>query len=139
MSDYPRFVLNRMVLILVCKQPFLDWLNAADQNPLSLTLEMLHIDNDTFLIPQFDDPHDAVKWAEKRWSFLFESILFDWITEESMWPQNRTLKMFLEWFDIDVHSMVWDLANEPLLVEDWGVDDESVDFEYPEDPSQNLH
>ena len=139
MTDYPRFVLNRTVLILICKQPFLDWLNAAEQNPLSLTLEMLRIDNDTFLIPQFDDPHDAVKWAEDRWQFLFDSILFDWITEESMWPENRSLEMFLEWFDIDVHSMVWDLSKEPLMVEDWGVVDECVDFEYSEDPSLKLH
>lgn len=139
MSDYPRFVLNRTVMILVFKQPFLDWLNAADQNPLSLTLEMLHIENDTFLIPQFDDPHDAVKWAEDRWHFLFDSILFDWATDESMWPENRSLEMFLEWFDIHVHSVVWDLASEPLLVEDWGIDNECVDFEYPEDPNPNLH
>ena len=138
-SNYPRFVLNRTVLILAYKQPFLDWLNAAEQNPLSLTLEMLGIDNDSFLIPQFDDPRHAVKWAEERWSFLFDSILFDWATEESMWPENRSLKMFLEWFDIDVHSMVWDLVNEPLLVEDWGIDDESVDFEHPDTPKPNLH
>jgi len=138
-TDYPRFVLNRTVVILIFKKPFLDWLNATDQNPLSLTLEMLHIDNDSFLIPQFDDPHHAVKWVEERWSFLFDSILFDWITEESMWPENRSLKMFLEWFDIDVHSMAWDLANEPLQVEDWGVADECVDIEYTEAPKPNLH
>src|ERR1017187_4356983 len=126
-------------MMLIFKQPFLDWLNAADQNPLSLTLEMLRIDNDTFLIPQFDDPHDAVKWVEDRWSFLFDSILFDWAMEESLWPENRTLKMFLEWFDIDVHSMAWALGNEPLMVEDWGVVDEGVDFEYPEAPNPNLH
>lgn len=139
MTDYPRFVLNRTVLILISKQPFLDWLNAAHQNPLSLTLEMLRIDNDTFLIPQYEDPLHAVKWAEDHWQFLFDSILFDWVTDESVWPQNRTLDIFLEWFDIDVHSMVWDLANEPLLVEDWGMEDECVDFEYPDDSSPKLH
>jgi hypothetical protein len=84
---------------------------------------MLRIDNDTFLIPQFEDPLHAVKWAEDHWQFLFDSILFDWVTDESLWPQNRTLEMFLKWFDIDVHSMVWDLTNEPLKVEDWGVAD----------------
>jgi len=139
MTDYPQFVLNRTVLILISKQPFLDWLNAAEQNPLSLTLEMLRIDNDTFLIPQFDDPHDAVKWAEDRWSVLFDSILFDWITEESMWPENRSLEMFLEWFNIDVHSMVWDLAKESLLLEDWGVVEDSEDDDFPEAPKLKLH
>ena len=142
MADYPRFVLNRTVVMLVYKQPFLDWINRVDQNPLSLTLEMLHIDSDSFLIPQFEDPHDAVKWVENRWSFLFDSILFDWLTEESMWPPNRTCQMFLEWFDIDVHSMVWDLTDEPLLVEDWGVVAEEGTDTAPEmfgDPNPNLH
>ena len=139
MSDYPRYVLNRTVMILVYKQPFLDWLNATDQNPLSLTLDMLHIDNDTFLIPQFEDPHDAVRWAETRWNTLFDSILFDWATDESLWPENRSLKMFLEWFEVDVHSMVWDLANEPLLIDDWGLVDECADFDYPEATSSKLH
>lgn len=134
-SDYPRFVLNRSVAILVYKQPFLDWLSTAGPDPLHLplTLEDLRDDNDAFLIPQFDDSQDSVKWIEKRWRVLFDSFLFDWITEESMWPQNRTLKMFREWFDIEVHSMVWDFANESLLVEDWGDDDEA------EDPNRNLH
>lgn len=125
MSDCPRFVLNRSVAMLVYKQPFLDWLGSAGPDTLLLhmTLEDLRDDNETFLIPQFDDPRDSVKWVEKRWRVLFDSILFDWITDESMWPQNRTLKMFRDWFDIEVHSMVWDLASEPLLVEDWGDDD----------------
>ena len=47
--------------------------------------------------------------------------------------------MVLEWFEIDVHSMVWDLANEPLLIDDWGVDDECADFDYPEATNSKLH
>lgn len=133
MSDYPRFVLNRSIAILVHKQPFLDWLSTADPNSLSMTLEDLREDNDTFLIPQFDDLRDSVKWVEKRWSALFESLLLDWITDEAMWPQNRTLKIFREWFGIEVHSMVWDLINEPLMLEDWGDGDDA------EETDRNLH
>lgn len=133
MSDYPRFVLNRSIAILVYKQPFLDWLSTADPNSLPMTLEKLREDNDTFLIPQFDDLRDSVKWVEKRWSVLFESLLFDWITDEAMWPQNRTLKMFREWFGIEVHSMVWDLINKPLMLEDWGDGDDA------ENPGKNIH
>ena len=71
--------------------------------------------------------------GRESWRVLFDSILFDWITDESMWPQNRTLKMFRDWFDIEVHSMVWDLASEPLLVEDWGDDDDAEGTDW------NLH
>ena len=39
-----------------------------------------------------------------------------------------SLKMFLEWFDVQYHSMVWDLAvREPLVVEDWGEEEAEDD------------
>jgi len=136
MDDYPKFAVNRMVLVLIYKQPFLDWMTKIDDNPLSLTLDDLRDDNDTFLIPQFDDTDDAVKWVEIRWRFFIEAILFDWIMDESLWPKKRSLKLFREWFDIQIHSMVWDLADEPLLVEEWNIDDE---FEDLEEPNSNLH
>ena len=57
-------------------------------------------------------------------------MLVDWYTDESLWPKKRSLKMFREWFDIQYHSMVWDLAvREPLELEDWG------DEEAENDPS----
>jgi hypothetical protein len=48
-SDYPRSALNRLVVMLVYKQPFLDWLGIADPNPLPMTWEDLQDDNDTLL------------------------------------------------------------------------------------------
>ena len=140
MNDEPRFVLNRSVALLVYKQPFLAWLQSADPTPGTVwTLEELREDNDTFLIPQFDDPSDSVKWIESRWRALFDSILIDWLTDESLWPKNRTLKMFREWFDIKVHSMVWDLAEEPLIVEDWDSDDDDEEDVVSEELNRKLH
>jgi hypothetical protein len=31
-----------------------------------------------------------------------------------MWPQDRDLKMFLEWFDVEFHSLIFDLDPTPL-------------------------
>ena len=73
---------------------------------------------------------------EKRWQILFDGLLFDWLTDDAMWPQNRTVKMFREWIDIEVHSMVWDLADEMLQVEDWGGDGAE---QGAENPNINLH
>jgi hypothetical protein len=41
--------------------------------------------------------------------------------------EKRTLKMFNEWFDIQYHSMVWDLApDQPMDREDWeSLDDDA--------------
>jgi len=132
MNSTPRFTLNRTVVLLGPKQPFLDWLNSVDPDEQTLTLEDLREDNEVFLIPQHNDDTDSIKWMESRWSFLFEHMLMGWVDDELMWPQNRTLSMFREWFDIEIHTMAWDLSDEPLFVEDWQdeeSDDESEDVE----------
>lgn len=114
---------------LICKQPYLDWVNSLDPTQSgSWTLEQLNEDNDTFMIPQFVDPRDSIKWVEERWYVFFDNMLFNWDADEAVWPEGKTLKMFHEWFDVQIHSLVWDMANEPLAVEDWssegGVDED---------------
>jgi hypothetical protein len=126
MTDSPRYTLNRGMVILHHRQPFLDWLQSTDPEPLErLTLEEMEHDGDAFLIPcdesrdPVDSEQDAIKWVEKRWRMFFEHCLNDWLQDESLWPEKRSLKMFREWFSIEYRSMVWDLVNEPLVVEDW--------------------
>jgi len=46
---------------------------------------------------------------------VFERGLWSWHTGESAWPQNRTLKMFRDWFEIELHSVVEDLTSDELL------------------------
>ena len=136
MNSIPRFTLNRTVVLLGPKQPFLDWLNNVDPDDQALTVEDLRDDNEVFLIPQFSDNSDSEKWVEKRWSFLFEHMLMGWIDDEALWPQDRTLEMFRDWFDIEIHTMAWDLSDEPLFVEDWQDED---DEETEEIEKINLH
>ena len=89
-------------------------------------MEEANDDSEAFLVPSFDsqmDPvdgtEDAVKWVEKRWRMLFEHILVSWTEDESEWPQKRTLIMFREWFDVEYRSIVWDMGNEPLMIDDF--------------------
>ena len=139
MSDSPRFTINRTLVMLVPRQPFLNWLNDADPTEEPLTAEELRDDCNVFLIPQFNDAVDSMKWIEKRWGMLFEHMLLEWVVDETMWPENRTLEMFREWFDIETHTMVWDLAGESLLVEDWQEEDTGVAEEYGQNEKIILH
>ena len=124
MNSTPRFTLNRTVVLLVPKQPFLDWLNNVDPDEQDLTLEDLCEDNEVFLIPQFSDNLDSEKWIEARWSALFEHMLMGWVEDEDQWPKDRTLDLFRKWFGTAIHTMAWDLSDDPLFVEDWQDDDE---------------
>jgi len=127
MNRTPRFTINRTVVLLAPRQPFLDWLNSVDPDDEMLVLEDLREDNEVFLIPQYNDNTDSEKWVKTRWSFLFEHMLMGWVEDENLWPQDRTLDMFNEWFEIEIHTMAWDLSDEPLVVEDWQDEDDEDD------------
>ena len=135
----PRFQLNRGLVIIRYKQPYVDWVKTAGDAPMEISLQQANDDGDSFLLPTYEsqiDPvdgtEDAIKWVEKRWRMFSEHILESWILDEAEWPQKRNLKMFREWFDIEYKSIVWDMGTEPLIIEEW--DDEDVGLE-----NERLH
>lgn len=103
----------------------LDWIKRVDPDPPNLTLEQLREEQDAFLASDdLDSQDDAEKWVKRRWQMFFEAYLGDWYTVESCWPQKRTYKMFKEWFEVQYHSMVWDMGtSNPIGYEDWDVPD----------------
>lgn len=123
-----KLTINRSMIVLQYRQPFLDWIRTVEPEfGATTTLDSLNEDGDAFLIPHepvIDGKEDAVAWIEKRWKGFFEKKLADWYTDESLWPKKRTLKMFREWFAIEYRSMVWDLDTTPLEYEDWSAEEE---------------
>lgn len=128
MHNSPRFTINRHLIILMPKQPVLDWIKRVDPNPPNITLDQLRLEQNAFLVPDdLDGQQDAEKWVQRRWQMFFEGFLAEWYTVESWWPQKRTFKMFKDWFDVQYHSMVWDMAaKEPITYEDWESPDDEV-------------
>lgn len=126
MTNYPRFTINRHLIILMPKQPVLDWIKRVDPDPPNLTLEQLRQEQNAFLVPDsLDGQEDAEKWVKRSWQMFFEGFLNEWYTVESWWPQKRTYKMFKDWFEVQYHSMVWDLAaSESVSYEDWDSPDD---------------
>jgi hypothetical protein len=41
-----------------------------------------------------------------------------WWRDRATWPTPRSLAVFRNWFDCQFHSMVLDLADEPLIQEE---------------------
>jgi len=127
MSDHPRFTVNRSMVMLLPQQPFLNWIQAVDPDPVpTLTLEDVRDDASVFLLPAevADTPENALRWVEKRWRSFFEFMLGEWF-DDSSWPENMSLAMFREWFTVRFHSMVWDMAPDASLeYEDWEGDDD---------------
>jgi len=121
------------------KQPFLDWVNSLDSlDDVDLTLEELQNDSTAYLVPEYataEEQADIVLWSH---GFVFEEELMGWYTTEEDWPATRDVDTFLEWFDVDFHTVVIDLDLE-LPLEHVEYDDEEDDTSAEVDPSSNGH
>lgn len=128
--SYSQRTINRSVVIVRPKKPFLDWLSSVEKalggglSEIDLTEE-----GAAFLIPDEDiiDAKEAQRYIESKWRDIFEQFLFDWLIDDTLWPKKRTLKMFREWFDLVYAPMAWDLVKKPLEIDEW----DDMDFEPP--------
>jgi hypothetical protein len=103
---------DRSLAVIKPRQLFFDWLKETPDWDLDLTLETLRVDCSALLIPEFDEPEEAVAYIDDMFEQIFDMELASWCTDEGCWPKKRTLKMFWEWFDVELHSTVIDTADE---------------------------
>lgn len=117
-ADLP--ALNRSLLIIEMKQPFVDWLNSIrDKEELKkqvvYTLDDVNDELATYLIPEIFDADDFEAFMERFWIMLFELQLSGWMLDEKLWPKQRTRKLFDQWFGLECSTLVHDLwGKEPL-------------------------
>ncbi len=104
-------MLNRSALIVRPRQPYLDWAAGLDDSGL---VPDPSDEQTVYLIPSIDGDQDAQQILTKVYAEVFERELDGWHTDETAWPKNRTLRMFKEWFQIEVHSVVEDLCSYEL-------------------------
>ena len=109
-------MINRAAVILKYKAPFIQWVNEADpykDNP-GTTLESENKDCTVYLILE-DDAEKLEEWISFNFEQLFESEIEDWYNDESLWPKNRTRKLFDEWFDVECHSVLIDTVDGKII------------------------
>src|SRR2546422_6143921 len=113
-------LINRTAVTIVGAQPYLDWTRRrdADFNKGALTVARTKSYGSAYLLPEFQTEEDLQEWVEDNFDWLFEFQLAAWTEDEGAWPSNRDLKMFREWFRIDVHSAVVDVPDADIEGED---------------------
>ncbi|AUH52770.1 VacJ [Chromobacterium sp. ATCC 53434] len=109
------FEVNRSIALLRPQAPFLAWLKSLPGGiDPRLTLAELAAGGNALLIPAADDYDDARHFVQQRYRELFEAELADWCEDQSLWPQNLSPNLFQQWFQLEIHPVVTDLAAEPL-------------------------
>ena len=112
-------MLNRAALILRYKQPFVDWINAADPNPESHTLTLKDVNDErTAYLVEVEDEGELERWLRRHWRDVFEEELNGWYTEPTLWPRDRSLKLLKEWCSFELHTVVLDFGRAQLVDEE---------------------
>ena len=102
--------INRNAIVVNAKKPLFDWINYLyPESPVNGRQE-----GNIYLIREKNSIEEIEKWLKLNFDKIFENELNDWHSEENDWPQKRTLKMFKDWFDYQLHSMVLDMEETDI-------------------------
>ena len=110
-------MLNRSAIVVTPRQPFLDWLHAADPTSRHFSLQELGAEPTIYLIPECDTDQDVTAILHDVCEEIFADQLSGWFTVAESWPKDRRFDVFCRWFDYRHHSMLIDLCDEPLICE----------------------
>jgi len=109
--------INRTVVTIIPKQPFIDWAISFDDNGPGLDPSEIH--STALLIPDKYDENNFETFIKKKYILIFEHELESWMADPAVWPKDRTYKRFKEWFEVRVSDTVIDLGGEPIVVEEY--------------------
>ncbi len=108
--------INRNAIVVKPKKPLFDWVNYLypdDEPPAAHDGE-----SNVYLVKEKDSKEATERWLKKNFDKIFENELNDWHTDEKDWPQERDFKLFKEWFEYEIHSMILDLEEEEELAKE---------------------
>jgi len=110
-------MVNRCVVTVLAREPFLIWLQSLPESG-DLTIDEVNQDATAYLLPDYEDDDEQQLILAQYYDLIFEDQLAGWWTEESDWPENRDLQVFTRWFSVEFHSIVVDLVDDALRDEE---------------------
>jgi hypothetical protein len=108
------YFVDRSVAVIKPKEPFHQWLHAVPGNDMDLSLGSLRSDCTVIMLPEFVEPEEGVAYVDEIYEQLFKMELASWYEDEALWPAERSLKTFWEWFDVEIHSTVIDSVDAEI-------------------------
>lgn len=105
--------LGKFAIEIIPQKNFYDWLEKVQAH----FVEPLHTDKDSsynnslYMVPSEFAGHLDF-FLKDHFDMIFVNELGAWIVQESLWPENRTLEMFKQWFAVKIFEFCWDLDEE---------------------------
>lgn len=110
--------INRDVLIVFYKQPFIDWVNFVfDDDKIECPALLEHDQGNVYLIPEFNTPDEGMKYVKENFRDIFENELFGWCEDEETWPRDLSWEFFERCFHFSWQSVVLDMTEGEIQKE----------------------
>jgi len=108
-------MVNRAAVVVTPKQPFLDWGNSLEPGGVVLTLDTVMGEPTVYLVRDVEDEAAVQRVLRRHFAEIFEHELAGWWTDPGAWPQQRDFRTFKKWFDVAIHSLVFDLEQGTIV------------------------
>lgn len=108
------YFVDRSIAVIKPKKPFLDWLNTLPDNEVILSLDDIRSDCTVLMVPEINEQEDGIAYIDDIADKVFEMELASWAPEEKLWPKSRNLKVFWEWFDVEIHTVLMDTVEQDI-------------------------
>jgi hypothetical protein len=82
-----------------------------------LSLAELSLEPTIYLVSECSDAEEERAALQTVFGTIFENQLDGWWRDRATWPTSRSFGTFSRWFDCQFHSILLDLADEPLIEE----------------------
>ena len=105
-------IVNRGFLSVKPKQIFWDW-----ANKINTEIQFSEEEGEETIYLITEEFFDEEPIIEQHFKKIFKNELIAVTEDEDTWPVERTIDVFLEWFNIHLGSMVFDLEKSNLLSE----------------------
>ena len=104
--------INRCALLIKPSVALLKW--AISETPA--IAEDIDLDDTSdlttvYLIPDFGDMDQADDWVEDNYEDLLETLLEEWIPDESLWPERLEFEHLEKYADVSISNIVIDTVD----------------------------
>lgn len=121
-------IINRDLLVITPREACVNWANGLDEG-FELSAEDMsgHDTASTYLIPEFEDEHEALSWMSSDPGLWFALLLQEWTSDETKWPEDQSWENLNRFFEISYQSLIYDMVDED--VEKYEEDEENEEDE----------
>lgn len=104
------FEVDRVAAVIKPTAKMLEWLCSVSHQEETLILQDVRRDCMVLLIPEFNGPRQASEYIKTIFKPIFEAELIAWKIPKHLWPEKLDLDLFKSWFDLEFHSIIYDVA-----------------------------